>query len=77
MSEQRLARLESHMEHVQGDIGEIKTNLQRLEGKFDALKDSVGTLRIDMEKRFGEQRVWFLLMGAGILSVIARAFNWL
>jgi len=64
---------------------------QRLTGKIDSLKDAQTTLAINMEKGFaavekslgelriarGFDRVWYLLMIAGILSVMARAFKWI
>jgi chromosome segregation ATPase len=64
---------------------------QRLTGKIDSLKDALTTLAINMEKGFaavekslgelrtarGFDRVWYLLMTAGLLSVMARAFKWI
>lgn len=39
--EERLARLESHVEHMQSDIVEIKTDIRRLDQKIDSAKDSL------------------------------------
>ena len=133
--EDRVARLEVNVEHIQKDVSEIKVDIrrlndkvdvvdqkltakidavdtkltakidavdakltakidgvdQRLTGKIDSLKDALATLAVNMEKGFaavekslGElrtarafDRVWHLLMIAGILSVMARAFKWI
>ena len=144
--EDRVARLEVNVEHIQKDVSEIKVDIrrlndkidvvdqkltakidaidtkltakidavdakltakidgveekltvkidgvdQRLTGKVDSLKDALTTLAVNMEKGFaavekslGElrtarafDRVWHLLMIAGILSVMARAFKWI
>ena len=133
--EDRVARLEVNVEHIQKDVSEIKVDVrrlndkidavdnkltakidaveekltakidgveekltakidgvdQRLTGKVDSVKDALATLAINMEKRFtavekslgelrtarGFDRVWYLLMAAGMLSVVARAFKWI
>jgi len=133
--EDRVARLEVNVEHIQKDVSEMKVDIrrlndkidvvdnkltakidgveqrltakidgveekltakidgvdQRLTGKIDSLKDALTTLAINMEKGFatvekslgelrtarGFDRVWYLLMIAAILSVMARAFKWI
>jgi len=122
--EDRVARLEVNVEHIQKDVSEIKVDVrrlndkidavdnkltakidaveekltakidgvdQRLTGKVDSVKDALATLAINMEKGFaavekslgelrtarGFDRVWYLLMLAGLLSVMARAFKWI
>jgi len=122
--EDRVARLEVNVEHIQKDVSEMKVDIrrlndkidgvdnkltakidgveekltakidgvdQRLTGKIDSLKDALATLAINMEKGFaniekslgelrtarGFDRVWYLLMAAGMLSVVARAFKWI
>ena len=133
--EDRIARLEVNVEHIQKDVSEMKVDIrrlndkidavdqnltakidavdakltakidavdakltakidgvdQRLTGKIDSLKDAQTTLAINMEKGFaavekslgelrtarGFDRVWYLLMLAGLLSVMARAFKWI
>jgi chromosome segregation ATPase len=115
--EDRIARLEVNVEHIQKDVSETKVDIrrlndkidavdqkltakidavdqkltakidavdQRLTGKIDSVKDALATLAINMEKQFGElrtargfDRVWYLLMTAALLSVMARAFKWI
>lgn len=58
--EERLARLEATVEHIQSDATEIKTDLRRMEDKFDkrfgevARRDEVGTLSDKVDERFRE-----------------------
>jgi predicted nucleic acid-binding Zn-ribbon protein len=133
--EERFARLEINVEHIQKDVSDMKVDIrrlgdkidavdekltakidgveqrltakidgveqrlatkidgvdQRLTGKFDSLKDVVTALAINMEKQFAKveksigdlrtarafDRVWWLIMSAGILSIMARAFKWI
>lgn len=61
--EERVARLESHVEHIQFDVTELKADVRRIEGKVDAVKDVVSELRLDMIQREevlrGEMRAGF------------------
>lgn len=73
MVAERLARLESHVEHIQADVSELKAGLSRVDAKVDGLKDAMSKLN----ERMGMLRVWFLLTGAGLLAVMARGFHWI
>lgn len=42
----RLAQLEQQTGTIQRDVAEIKADLRRLDGKIDAVKDSVGSLTV-------------------------------
>ncbi len=108
--EQRLERLEVHVEHIQSDVTESKAQIkemdQRLTGKIDALDERLTgkidalderlTGKIDAldqrvmgkidhlieavsDLRVGRafDRVWFLLMGAALLGILAKAFKWI
>jgi len=126
--EERVARLEVNVEHIQKDVSDMKVDIRRLNDKidgveerltakidgvdqrltakidgleqkltakidgvdqrqiarFDSLKDVVTALAINMEKQFGAlrsarafDRVWYLLMSAALLGIMARAFKWL
>ncbi len=89
--EERVARLEANVEHIRSDIGDMKTDIGRLNDKFDRMndkvdgvKDSVAALELKVEKSFSSlavgralDRVWFLLMSAALLGIMARAFGWI
>jgi len=48
--EERLARLEANVEHIQSDISEMKIDIRRLDTKIDAVKDAVNTLELKVER---------------------------
>jgi phage host-nuclease inhibitor protein Gam len=57
---------------------------QKLTGKFDSLKDTVAALTLRVETGFADMkasramdRVWWLLMCAAMLGVMAHGFKWL
>jgi len=64
--------------------GKIDTVDQKLSGKIDGLKDSTANLALTIEKGFADlkvaralDRVWWLLMSAASLGIMARAFKWI
>jgi septal ring factor EnvC (AmiA/AmiB activator) len=83
--EDRVARLESHVEHIQTDITEIKTNVRRLEEKLDqrsdSLKDSISALHLSMEKSFFKLTWWgftlYFALATSLLGVMAKSFGWI
>jgi predicted nucleic acid-binding Zn-ribbon protein len=63
--EERVARLEVNVEHIQSDISEMKVDIrgirseikemdQRLTARIDGVKDSVAVLALSTEKSFGK-----------------------
>jgi uncharacterized protein YlxW (UPF0749 family) len=82
--QERIARLEATVEHIQKDVGELKTDVR-------AIKDSLYALRLEMkeslaaiDRRFEKldisralDKVWWLTIAAGILSAMARGFKWI
>jgi uncharacterized protein YlxW (UPF0749 family) len=82
--QERIARLESDVEHIQTDMSELKADVRKLNEKVDAIKEAVGDLKAQMETRFAKldmsralDKVWWLLMSASLLGVMARGFKWL
>ena len=86
--EQRLERLEVHVEHIQSDVTEIKASVRemdqrlggqikevdlRLTGKIDKLIQAVSDLNVG--RAF--DRVWFMLMSAALLGIMAKACKWI
>jgi predicted nucleic acid-binding Zn-ribbon protein len=81
--QERIARLEEKVEHIQDDLGELKTDVR-------AVKDSLYALGIELkeslaaiDRRFSKldtsralDKVWWLTIAAGILTVMARGFKW-
>jgi peptidoglycan hydrolase CwlO-like protein len=88
MVEERLARLEAHVEHIQSDVSELKGHIQRLDNKIDGLnlkvdgvKDSLAALTVTIQKTVTKLILWaitFYIGGiAGLLTVMAHGFHWL
>ena len=82
--EERVARLEANVEHIQKDVSDMKIDIRRLDDKIDGVKDAATALALNMEKSFAAlhaarafDRVWWLLMSGALLGVMARAFKWL
>jgi hypothetical protein len=61
--EERVARLEANVDHIQKDVSDVKIDIrrfndkidsvgQKLSAKIDSVKDSVTALAINMEKQF-------------------------
>jgi len=115
--EERVARLEAKVDHIQSDVSELKVEVRRLDDKIDKVEqrltakidaadqkltakidavDQKLTAKIDavdqkltskteaiLEKITGLQvgraldRIWWLLMSAALLGIMARAFKWI
>jgi predicted nucleic acid-binding Zn-ribbon protein len=115
--EERVARLEVKVDHIQSDVTDLKVTVRRLDEKIDGVEqrltakidavDEKLTAKIDavdqkltgkidavdqkltskidaiLEKITGLQvgraldRVWWLLMSAALLGIMARAFKWI
>lgn len=78
-------RLNDKVEAVEQKLtAKIDAGDERLADKIDTVKDSVTSLALSMEKSFAElrvgralDRVWWLLMAAAMLGVMARGFKWI
>jgi ABC-type phosphate transport system auxiliary subunit len=97
--EERVARLEVKVDHIQADITEMKAEMKaeigRLDKKIEAVKDSVNALRVEMKESLAAlrnemseainqlkvgrwiDRVWWLIIAAALLGVMARGFKWI
>jgi hypothetical protein len=71
--QERFARLESRVEHVQADVTELKTDLRAVIAKLDALKDVIS----DIQAGRGLDKVWWMSIAGGLLAVMARGFKWI
>jgi phage shock protein A len=82
--EERVARLEANVEHIRSDVSDIKVDIRRLGDKIDSVDQKLSA-KIDSvvqsiaEVRIGRalDRVWWLLMSAALLGIMARAFKWI
>ena len=68
--EARVAKLEAAVEHIDKDVGEIKSLLRGHDGKFDGVRDR-------MERDF---RILFgaiIAVALGLAGLMAKGFHWL
>jgi uncharacterized protein (UPF0335 family) len=79
--EERVSRLESHVEHIRSDISEIKTNMKELDHKVDAMKDSMFEFRLATERSFSRLTIWgitlYIALAGSMLGVMAKGFGWI
>lgn len=75
--QERVAQLEANVQHIQTDVSEMKVDVRRL-------SDKVTNLELAFEKSFAAlkisrmlDRVWWLLICAALLTVMARGFKWI
>lgn len=83
-----ISELKVDVREIRGEIKEVRGEMQeidrRLTSKIDSVKDSVAALALKTEQSFTAlnvsrmaDRVWWLLIAAGLLTVMARGFKWL
>ena len=93
--EDRIGKLEAHVEHIQADVADTKIEVRRLSDKIDALGQQMFAKIDDVNKTLSAKidaihqqlaelkisraldRVWWLLICATLLGVMARGFKWI
>src|SRR5690349_21500695 len=75
--EERVARLEAHVEHIQADVTEIKGGIRRLDAKIDAgldrVRESIAALSDRMDRKFA----WLIGLMLTLAAGCASGFLWL
>ena len=51
---ERIARLESDVEHIQADVTELKADVRKVNEQVGVIKDSLRDFRMQVEKRFAQ-----------------------
>lgn len=70
---ERLVKIETDVEHIKHDIKRVESKVDRLETKVDRLDDNITSLKVGRVT----DKVWWLLIAAAILGVMARGFKWI
>lgn len=73
-------KLEAHLEHMQSDMSDLKTYVNRLNDKIDSIKEALAAIDLRFEKLNSARaydRIWFLLTAATLLVVMAKGFKWI
>jgi hypothetical protein len=82
--EPRVVRIETTIGHLVAQNTEIKSDLRALNAKIDEKFSKVDDKFSKVDERFvaileklGELKVWtIIVIGGGVLSIVARAFHW-
>jgi|GEM_PF-2030081 len=87
-----ISEMKVDIREIRGEMKEMDQRLtskiegvsQQLSARIDGVKDSVAALALATEKSFTSlkgsrmaDRIWWIAISAGLLSVIARAFKWI
>ena len=83
--EPRVVRIETNITHLVAQNAEIKTDLRALNAKIDENFSKVDEKFSKVDERFaaileklGDLKVWaIIVIGGGVLSIVARAFHWI
>ena len=73
VQQERLARLESNLDHIQSSVTDLKAETRALDAKLDVIKDAIN--KVNTSRAL--DKVWWMSMTAGLLAVVARAFKWI
>ena len=82
--ESRIARIESHVEHLDEVTTDLRVELRRTNDKIDAgfqrLDKKIDDFYKELKDKLHSLSLWALLLyitlAGGLLTVIARAFKW-
>ena len=73
-----LHRRVAGVEYLVSQNGEIKADLRALRDEFDERFSKVDDRFSKIDERLGDLKVWMLVVvGGGLLTIMARAFHWL
>ena len=58
--EQRVARIEAHVEHIQSDVTELKVDFRRLAAKVDAFQDKMSDGLAALNDKIDRKVAWLI-----------------
>ena len=82
MLEERVARIESDVEHLKVDVAEIKTDQRAMRQELNGLRDEFNSFRVEVTREFGrvhtsmeslrtaieQNKRWMIVAAAGLVS---------
>jgi chromosome segregation ATPase len=74
--EERTIRLEERVEHLQADVAEIRVDIRRIDGKLEAVKESVSSLEKKIDLGFAAMKNEIDLGFAGVSRAQLRERIW-
>lgn len=82
-TEERVAKLEVKVEHIQSDLSDVKADVRELRGDVKTLTSDLHTFKLGFERFKGQVWVAFAVMIVlqvlalgGVPAAIARAIKW-
>ena len=79
--EERVARLETHVEHIRGDLSDVKMQVRELGRDLRDLDRKVDSFRLVFEQSLFKATVWalslYFALAATLLGVMAKGFGWI
>jgi predicted nucleic acid-binding Zn-ribbon protein len=76
--EPRVVRMETNIVHLVAQNTEIRADLRALNAKVDEKFTRVDERFAAILEKLGELKVWaIIVIGGGVLGIVARAFHWI
>ena len=75
--EQRVARIEAHVEHIQSDVTELKVDFRRLAAKVDVLQDKMHDGFAALNDKIDRKVAWLIGLMVILATGCASGFLWL
>jgi predicted nucleic acid-binding Zn-ribbon protein len=88
----RVAKMESDLKHVQEDVAELKTDVREIRHEVKDLRTEFSGFRVEVTREFGalrtelrtsvqQNKIWMLLIASGTVLVptvtaLAHALKW-
>lgn len=90
MLEERVARIESDVEHLKVDVAEIKADQRAMRQELSSLRGEFHSFRVEVTGEFGrvhtaieQNKRWMIVAGAGLigtavgmLAMVGRVMKW-
>ena len=79
--EARIARLESDVGHLRGDVADIKTDIRALRSRVDDIGTQLGVKIETLKDSIVAAKIWALMLyialATVLLGTLARGFGWI
>lgn len=79
--EERIARLEVTVDHIQADVAEMKVDIRRLDAKMDGMKESLDAKIDAIREALASAKIWalglYIALAGALFAALARGFGWI
>jgi len=77
VTDERIAKMESDVGHLKTDVADIKVKMDKMSERMEKFYESLNEKMDKLRDGLWMTRIEMLLIGAGLLAVIARVFKWI